>query len=108
LSGLEPARGDRLLLPDPPGDGAGGPVFEAPWQARAFALTVLLHRRGAFDWPEWSAALARECAAQGPGATGYYTAWVRALQAVLAARGITAHAAEPADRAPLPGGNGGS
>jgi nitrile hydratase accessory protein len=85
LSERDPAFGD---IPIAPGR-AGGPAFEAPWQARAFALTVLLHRRGAFDW---SAALAHECATQGPGTAGYYEAWVRALDAMLAARGIRASA----------------
>ena len=77
-------------LPGQPRDAAGAPVFDAPWQARAFALTVLLHQRGAFTWPEWAAALAEVCRTQGPGQDGYYAAWVEALQRLLAARGLAA------------------
>ena len=36
---------------------ADGPVFGAPWQAQAFALTLSLHERGAFTWKEWAATL---------------------------------------------------
>ena len=31
-----------------------GPVFTAPWQAQAFAMTLALHERGVFTWPEWA------------------------------------------------------
>ena len=41
-------------LPGMPRD-AQGPVFAAPWQAQAFALTLSLHERGAFTWKEWAA-----------------------------------------------------
>jgi hypothetical protein len=27
-----------------------GPVFNAPWEARAFALVLALHERGLFTW----------------------------------------------------------
>jgi Nitrile hydratase beta subunit, N-terminal len=37
-----------------PRDGDGGPVFEAPWQANAFAMTLALHQRGVFTWTEWA------------------------------------------------------
>ncbi len=36
------------------------PVFEEPWQAHAFAMTVSLHERGVFTWSEWSHALSQE------------------------------------------------
>ncbi len=62
------------------------PVFEAPWQAKAFALTVHLHARGAFAWSDWTAALAAERAREPEG--GYYTAWLRALEALLARPGL--------------------
>ena len=41
---------------------ANQPVFNEPWEARAFAITLTLQQRGLFTWPEWSAALAREIA----------------------------------------------
>lgn len=40
--------------------GAGGPVFRHAWEVQAFAITVALHERRLFTWPEWSAALGRE------------------------------------------------
>jgi nitrile hydratase accessory protein len=78
------------LLPGQPADGAGEPAFTAPWQAKAFALTVHLHDRGAFGWGEWVAALGHELRDQAPGAEGYYAAWLRALERLLAAKGIAA------------------
>ena len=30
-----------------------GPVFDKPWQAKAFSLIVHLHRAGLFPWAEW-------------------------------------------------------
>jgi nitrile hydratase accessory protein len=82
-----------LNPPDPlPGQPADldGPVFDAPWQARAFALVVHLHERGAFSWSDWAAALGAACARQDPGPEGYYAAWVEALGALLAERGLAA------------------
>ena len=41
-------------------DGEAEPVFAEPWQAQAFAMTLQLHQRGLFSWPEWAAALAAQ------------------------------------------------
>ena len=30
------------------------PVFEDPWHAQLFALTVHLNETGCFDWPDWA------------------------------------------------------
>ena len=38
----------------------GGPVFNEPWEAQAFALAVKLSEQGYFTWKEWAAALAEE------------------------------------------------
>ena len=46
-------------LPGLPRD-ADGPVFEAPWQAHAFAMTLSLHERGVFTWSEWASALSEQ------------------------------------------------
>lgn len=59
--------------------------FEAPWQARAFALAVDLHERGLFTWDEWSTALGDAIGAD-PG-RDYYESWLDALQTMLTARG---------------------
>jgi nitrile hydratase accessory protein len=79
-------------LPDLPRD-TGGPVFREPWEAQAFALAVALHRRGLFSWDEWAATLGAEIkAAQRAGDpdTGvtYYHHWLKALERILAVRGI--------------------
>ena len=77
---------------------AEGPVFGAPWQAQAFAMTVALHERGLFTWPEWAQALgARIAAAPAQAAEdagdAYYRQWLAALEDIVAAKG----AASPAD-----------
>ncbi len=69
-----------------------GPVFQAPWEAQAFAMVVALHERGVFTWPKWSAALAREIAAARADESsgergrqkGYYDIWLAALERLLA------------------------
>ena len=60
------------------------PVFAEPWQAQAFAMTVALHERGLFGWGEWAAALSRELEAD----PDYWSAWLRALEAVMAEHGV--------------------
>jgi nitrile hydratase accessory protein len=71
-------------LPLPAG-GAHPGGFDEPWQAHAFALTLLLHQRGVFSWPQWAAALAAEIRrAQGRGepddGSTYYQHWLHALE----------------------------
>lgn len=67
------------------------PVFREPWEAQAFALTVALHERGAFSWPEWSAALAEEISRAGDTDDGeaYYHHWLRALERLVSERRLT-------------------
>jgi nitrile hydratase accessory protein len=79
-------------LPGLPRDGEG-PVFGQPWQAHAFAMTLSLHERGVFTWTEWANALSREIrsAAHRDGsshAETYYLCWLKALEALMAAKGI--------------------
>ena len=81
-------------LPALPCD-AQGPVFAAPWQATAFALTVALHERGVFGWDEWAARLSdaiRDAQAAGDPDLGdtYYVHWLTALERLLLERGIAA------------------
>lgn len=69
-----------------------GPVFAAPWQAQAFALTLSLHQRGLFTWSEWAQALAQEISraqAAGDADLGdtYYHHWLAALERMVAAKG---------------------
>jgi nitrile hydratase accessory protein len=94
-------------LPDLPGlpQDADGPVFAAPWQAQAFAMTLALHERGLFSWSEWAQALSAAIAraqAQGDPDLGdtYYRHWLDALETLLQAKGLaqadTLHALEHA------------
>jgi len=76
---------------------AASPVFAEPWQAQAFAMTLQLHQRGLFSWPEWAAALSAQIGlAQQAGdadlGNTYYDHWLAALEALVAAKG-----AAPAD-----------
>ena len=81
---------DPSLWPDLPRD-SDGPVFAEPWQAQAFALAVKLSEQGYFTWKEWSAALADELKAEP--SLGYYENWLRALERLATAKGLTDRAA---------------
>ena len=79
-------------LPGLPQDDAG-PVFSAPWQAQAFAMTLALHERGLFSWGEWAQALSQAIArapGQGDPDLGhtYYHHWLDALETLLLAKGL--------------------
>ena len=70
-----------------------GPVFQEPWQAQAFALTLALHEAGAFSWAEWATALSQEITrAQQAGdpdlGDTYYLHWLTALETLAAEKGI--------------------
>ncbi len=72
-----------------------GPVFKAPWEAQAFAMTVSLHARGVFTWREWADALAAELAAasaRGEPDNGahYYEHWLAALEKLVAVKKLVA------------------
>jgi nitrile hydratase accessory protein len=66
---------------------ADGPVFPAPWAARAFALAVALNERGVFSWSEWSETLgskvAAETAANPADPEAYWRAWLSSLEEIL-------------------------
>jgi nitrile hydratase accessory protein len=79
-------------LPDLPCD-AEGPVFAAPWQAQAFAITLAMHERGHFTWTEWAGYLSRairDAQALGDPDTGdtYYQHWLSALEQLLLDKGL--------------------
>ena len=73
------------------------PVFSAPWQAQAFAMTLALHQKGLFTWTEWAQALADQIkAAQLAGDADlgdtYYRHWLAALEGLVAAKGLCSKA----------------
>jgi len=85
-----PPEVDFSALPALPRDDAG-PVFKAPWEAQAFAMTVSLHARGVLTWREWADALAAELAAatargEPDDGTRYYEHWLAALEKLLAGK----------------------
>ena len=65
------------------------PVFEEPWQAQVFAMTVKLHERGVFSWQEWADALSAELKLQEDTGKQYYHHWLRALEKMAFEKGIT-------------------
>ena len=74
------------LLPD------SGRPFDAPWQARAFALAQHLVERGLFTWPEHAEALGvaiRQAQASGDPDRGdtYWQHYVAALENLVRAKG---------------------
>ena len=85
---------DLGALPALPRD-EEGPVFKAPWEAQAFAMTLSLHTRGVFTWREWADALAAElaaAAARGEPDDGshYYEHWLAALEKLATAKKLVA------------------
>ncbi|REG51463.1 nitrile hydratase accessory protein [Paraburkholderia sp. BL6669N2] len=82
----------RAALPALPCDDAG-PVFNAPWEAQAFAMTLALHERGMFSWGEWAACLneaIRDAQAAGDADHGdtYYSHWLTALERISTIKGL--------------------
>jgi nitrile hydratase accessory protein len=78
---------------------ADAPPFREPWQAKAFALVVLLHRQGRFKWDEWVRVLGAEIAAspQRPDEhadAAYHRQFLAALERMVAALGL----ADPDDQ----------
>ena len=83
-------RPDLLSSPGLPQSPEGDPVFAEPWHAQAFAMTLHLYDRGVFGWGEWAEMLSQEVHKLGRADDGsdYFDAWVEALSALLAAKGV--------------------
>ncbi len=62
------------------------PVFAAPWEAHAFALTVKLYEQGLFSWVEWSSSLGEAIATDTE--APYYESWLKALESLVLQKGI--------------------
>jgi nitrile hydratase accessory protein len=67
-------------------------VFEEPWQGRALGMAVVVLDRLGASWDEFRRQLIAAIAAHGvpegeSPATAYYSAWLDALEALLAERG---------------------
>jgi nitrile hydratase accessory protein len=93
-SQLDPvhAREAIAAVPGVPRD-EQGPVFREPWEAQAFAMALVLHRRGLFTWSEWAAALGEEikrAQRAGDPDTGetYYHHWLATLERLVSEKGV--------------------
>lgn len=64
------------------------PVFEQPWHAQVFALTVHLNEAGHFAWSTWADAFGATLASEGferelNGGDDYFQAWLKTLEQFL-------------------------
>jgi nitrile hydratase accessory protein len=68
----------------------GEPVFNEPWESRAFGIAVALCEAGACSWDEFRERLIAEItAADARGDhSGYYERFLRALTGVLETKGL--------------------
>ena len=76
-----------LILEGQPQSG-GEPVFDAPWQARAFAMAVQLHQGGVFQWSEWADRLSQnikslEVEGEVVSSDDYYGVWLQTLEEIV-------------------------
>lgn len=79
--------------PSPPATESDDPTFAAPWQARAFALTVALRREDDFPWAAFQQRLVEELDEDperdvdaedvADVESAYYRAWLAALERLL-------------------------
>lgn len=81
---------ELVASPGLPRSPDGAPVFAEPWQAQAFAMTVLLHARRVFSWTEWAESLSAEVHRPERAADGsdYFEAWVSVLAGLLERKGL--------------------
>jgi nitrile hydratase accessory protein len=92
-SDSKPSPETLTALPQLPADD-GGPVFDAPWQAQAFAMAVKLSEEGYFTWAEWASALAEELKAaadrgEPDDGSHYYEHWLVTLERLTTSKGLT-------------------
>ena len=62
-------------------------VFNEPWEAEAFALTLSLYRRGLFTWDEWANTLGSVIHGE-ESSLPYYQQWLLALGKIISSKGI--------------------
>ena len=67
------------------------PVFQAPWEARAFALVNQLTTEQVYSWSEWTDRFVEEISAaeaESSSNSSYYERWVQACEELLLSKGI--------------------
>lgn len=70
-------------------DDAPAPVFEEPWHAQVFAITVALNEAGVFQWTDWANRFGAKLKQRGlthelNGGSDYFHAWIETLEDFLA------------------------
>ncbi|MEZ5559504.1 MAG: nitrile hydratase accessory protein [Pseudomonadales bacterium] len=86
---------DELEGPLAPPMANGEVLFEAPWQGRVFGMARALCEAGLYTWDEFRAELIREIAhwdREPAGEYRYYDHFQRALERLLARKGMLADA----------------
>ena len=75
-------------------------VFEAPWEARAFGMAMVLHQQNVYPWSEFGSRLADEISSDAPSPdtpvfppppdteSRYYRQWLAALEGLVRDRGL--------------------
>jgi nitrile hydratase accessory protein len=69
----------------------GEPVFNEPWEAKAFAIVNHLAANAHCSWSEWTDYLTAEITAteqDAPGSKAYYEQWMAACEKLLVEKGI--------------------
>ena len=89
LAEVDTALAGRTALPRDNGE----LVFEEPWQGRALGMGVVVLERTGASWEQFRRHLVAAIQQRPPepgqsAATAYYTAWLDALEALLAERGL--------------------
>jgi nitrile hydratase accessory protein len=85
-------------LPPLPGELApprsnGEPVFEQPWESRAFGMVLALHAQGAFAWDEFRDLLIEEIQhGEREGGRPYSESWVAAFGRLALRKGLLSEA----------------
>jgi len=74
-------------------DDAPTPVFEEPWHAQVFAITVALNEAGVFEWTQWASRFGATLKQHGltrdlNGGSDYFYAWIETLEDFLTDREI--------------------
>ncbi|MEA5464683.1 nitrile hydratase accessory protein [Leptothoe sp. PORK10 BA2] len=67
------------------------PVFQAPWEARVFAMVHQLANAQKYSWSEWTEHFAEEISLAEQASTdmsSYYERWVRTCEKLLITKGI--------------------
>ena len=67
------------------------PVFQAPWEAKVFAIVNQLAADQAYSWAEWTGQLADEVSAadlEAADSSSYYEQWVYACEKLLTIKGV--------------------